>query len=85
MTTEGPLSEISGPYFSLAPAAKDIGHVEFLGRMKARLADLADAVLAGSPADFRNLIADETEKWGKVVKFSGPDGGHPLPASPPRR
>ena len=40
-------------------------------RMKARLADLAGAVLAGSPADFRKLIADETEKWGKVVKFSG--------------
>jgi tripartite-type tricarboxylate transporter receptor subunit TctC len=40
-------------------------------KMKARLADLAGAVLAGSPADFRKLIADETEKWGKVVKFSG--------------
>ena len=36
-----------------------------------RLADLVGAVLAGSPADFRKLIADETEKWGKVVKFSG--------------
>ena len=40
-------------------------------KMKARLADLAGAVLAGSRADFRKLIADETEKWGKVVKFSG--------------
>ena len=30
MTTEGPLSEISGPYFSLAPAAIDIGHVDSL-------------------------------------------------------
>jgi hypothetical protein len=39
--------------------------------MKARLADLAGVVLAGSPADFRKLIADETEKWGRVVKFSG--------------
>ena len=37
-------------------------------KMKARLADLAGAVLAGSPADFRKLIADETEKWGKVVR-----------------
>ena len=36
--------------------------------MKARLADLAGAVLAGSPADFRKLIAEETEKWGKVVR-----------------
>jgi len=28
-------------------------------------------VLAGSPTDFGNLIAEETEKWGKVVKFAG--------------
>jgi tripartite-type tricarboxylate transporter receptor subunit TctC len=28
-------------------------------------------VLPGSPADFGKLIADETEKWGKVVKFAG--------------
>jgi hypothetical protein len=27
--------------------------------------------LAGSSADFAKLIADETEKWGKVVKFAG--------------
>jgi tripartite-type tricarboxylate transporter receptor subunit TctC len=39
--------------------------------MKARLADLGGTVLAGSPADFGKLIAEETEKWGKVVKFSG--------------
>jgi hypothetical protein len=39
--------------------------------MKARLADLGGTVLAGSPADFGNLIANETEKWGKVVKFAG--------------
>jgi tripartite-type tricarboxylate transporter receptor subunit TctC len=39
--------------------------------MKARLADLGGTVLAGSPADFGKLIAKETEKWGKVVKFSG--------------
>jgi tripartite-type tricarboxylate transporter receptor subunit TctC len=38
---------------------------------KARLADLGGTVLAGSPADFGKLIAEETEKWGKVVKFSG--------------
>jgi tripartite-type tricarboxylate transporter receptor subunit TctC len=35
---------------------------------KARLADLGAAVLAGSPADFGKLIADETEKWGKVIR-----------------
>jgi len=28
-------------------------------------------VLPGSPAEFAKLIADETEKWAKVVKFSG--------------
>ena len=39
--------------------------------MKARLADLGGTVLAGSPADFGKLIAEETEKWGKVVKFVG--------------
>jgi hypothetical protein len=32
---------------------------------------MGGTVLAGSPADFGKLIADETEKWGKVVKFSG--------------
>ena len=39
--------------------------------MKARLADLGGTALPGSPADFGKLIADETEKWAKVVKFSG--------------
>jgi len=40
-------------------------------KIKARLADLGDTVLPGSPTDFGKLIADETEKWAKVVKFSG--------------
>jgi tripartite-type tricarboxylate transporter receptor subunit TctC len=39
--------------------------------MKTRLADLGGTVLAGSPADFGKLIAEETEKWGKVVSFTG--------------
>ena len=39
--------------------------------MKARLADLGGTVLAGSPADFGKFIADETEKWAKVIKFAG--------------
>ena len=38
--------------------------------MKARLADLGGTMLPGSPVDFANLIADETAKWAKVVKFS---------------
>jgi tripartite-type tricarboxylate transporter receptor subunit TctC len=40
-------------------------------KIKARLADLGGTVLPGSPADFGKLIAAETEKWAKVVKFSG--------------
>ena len=40
-------------------------------KMKARLADLGGTVLPGAPADFGKLIAEEIEKWGKVVKFSG--------------
>jgi tripartite-type tricarboxylate transporter receptor subunit TctC len=37
-------------------------------KIKARLADLGGTVLGGSPADFGKLIADETEKWGKVIR-----------------
>jgi tripartite-type tricarboxylate transporter receptor subunit TctC len=40
-------------------------------KIKGRFADMGATVLAGSPADFGKLIADETEKWAKVVKFSG--------------
>ncbi len=39
--------------------------------IKARIADLGGTVLAVSPAEFGKLFADETEKWGKVVKFAG--------------
>ena len=41
-------------------------------KIKARLADFGGTPLLVSPADFGKLIADETEKWAKVVKFSGP-------------
>ena len=37
----------------------------------ARIADVGGTALASSPADFGKLIAEETEKWAKVVKFSG--------------
>jgi tripartite-type tricarboxylate transporter receptor subunit TctC len=40
-------------------------------RMKARLADLGGTVLSSSPADFGKLIADETEKWAKVIRSAG--------------
>lgn len=36
--------------------------------IQARLADLDGTVLVGSPADFGKLMADETDKWGKVIK-----------------
>src|SRR5260221_10931007 len=38
---------------------------------KARFAELGSVVLPGSPADFEKFFAEETEKWAKVVKFSG--------------
>jgi tripartite-type tricarboxylate transporter receptor subunit TctC len=38
---------------------------------KARFAQLGASLLPGSAAEFGKLLADETEKWGKVVKFSG--------------
>ena len=37
-------------------------------KMKVRLAELGATVLAGSPADFGKLIAQETEKWAKVIR-----------------
>src|SRR5438105_1308847 len=40
-------------------------------KMKARLAETGSTVLGGSSAEFGKLLADETEKWGKVIKFAG--------------
>jgi tripartite-type tricarboxylate transporter receptor subunit TctC len=37
-------------------------------KLKARLADLGGTTIPGSPADFGKLIADETVKWGKVIR-----------------
>jgi tripartite-type tricarboxylate transporter receptor subunit TctC len=39
--------------------------------IKARMAELGSEVISGSAADFGKLIADDTEKWAKVVKFAG--------------
>jgi tripartite-type tricarboxylate transporter receptor subunit TctC len=39
--------------------------------IQARLADIGSAPFASSPAEFAKLIAEETEKWGKVVRFAG--------------
>jgi tripartite-type tricarboxylate transporter receptor subunit TctC len=40
-------------------------------KMKARFVELGVAALPGSQADFGKLIASDTEKWGKVIKFAG--------------
>jgi tripartite-type tricarboxylate transporter receptor subunit TctC len=39
-------------------------------KIRARFVDMGGHALVGSPADFAKLIADETEKWAKVVKFA---------------
>jgi tripartite-type tricarboxylate transporter receptor subunit TctC len=39
--------------------------------MKVRLADLGATVLPGAPAEFGKLIAEETDKWAKVVRSAG--------------
>jgi tripartite-type tricarboxylate transporter receptor subunit TctC len=40
-------------------------------KMKARFAELGATALGSTPEDFGKLIADETEKWAKVIKFAG--------------
>jgi tripartite-type tricarboxylate transporter receptor subunit TctC len=50
---------------------KEINAILADSKTKARFAELGASLLAGSPAEFGKLIADETEKWAKVVKFSG--------------
>jgi tripartite-type tricarboxylate transporter receptor subunit TctC len=37
-------------------------------KIRARFADLGGTAMGGSPADFGKLIAEETERWGKVVR-----------------
>jgi tripartite-type tricarboxylate transporter receptor subunit TctC len=44
-------------------------------RIKTRLADLGGLVLSGTSAGFAKVLAEEVEKWGKVVKFSGAKPG----------
>ena len=50
------------------PATTEINAGLANSTIKARLADLGSTALVGSPADFGKLIADETEKWGKVIR-----------------
>ena len=73
--------EASGWYGVGAPKGTPVEIVDKLNReinaaladpnMKARLAELGGTAFVGSPADFGKFIADEIDKWGKVVKFAG--------------
>ena len=72
--------EASAWYGIAAPVGTPVAIVERLNhelnaafadpRMKARIAELGGTPLPGSPADFGKLIAEETDKWAKVVKFA---------------
>jgi tripartite-type tricarboxylate transporter receptor subunit TctC len=46
---------------------KEINEILYDPRGKANLADLGATVLPGSPADYGKLVAEETEKWAKVI------------------
>ena len=50
---------------------KEVNAILAEPKIKARFADISATVLPGSPADFGKHLADETEKWGKVVRFAG--------------
>jgi tripartite-type tricarboxylate transporter receptor subunit TctC len=50
---------------------KEINTILAESKVKTRIAEMGATLVAGSPADFGKLVADETEKWGKVVRFSG--------------
>ena len=73
--------EVTGWYGVVAPRNTPPEVVELLNKeinlgladpkMKARIADFGGEPLIGSPQDFGKFLADETEKFGRVVKFSG--------------
>jgi tripartite-type tricarboxylate transporter receptor subunit TctC len=50
---------------------RDVNAVLADPSVKSRMAELGSEIFTGSPADFGRFISDETEKWGKVVKFAG--------------
>jgi tripartite-type tricarboxylate transporter receptor subunit TctC len=73
--------ETSSWFGIAAPRATPAGIIDIVNRetnagltdptIKGRLANMGCMPLAGSPADFGKLIADETEKWGKVIREAG--------------
>ena len=40
-------------------------------KTKSRFVELGASSIGGSPADFGRLVVEETDKWGKVIRFSG--------------
>ena len=50
---------------------RDVAAILADPKLRSRFLELGATPLTGSPADFGKHVADETEKWGKVVKFSG--------------
>jgi tripartite-type tricarboxylate transporter receptor subunit TctC len=70
--------EASGWYGVCAPKSTPVGVIDQLNKeinaaladpkLTKRLADIGGNALPGSPAGFGKLIADETEKWGKVIR-----------------
>ena len=72
----------AGAWFGIgAPRGTPVELVELLNKtvnagladpkMRARYRELGGGIVASSPVAFGKLIAEETEKWGKVVKFAG--------------
>ena len=59
------------PSWIIEKLNKEINAALADSKMRARLADVGGTVLQVSPAEFGKLIADDTEKWGKVVQFVG--------------
>ena len=55
----------------IATLNKAINEVLADPKMKSRLAELGGATMGGTPEDFGKIVASETEKWKKVVEFSG--------------
>ena len=72
--------ESSAIYGIVAPKGTPVQIIERLNReisaavadpgMKARLTELGGTVIVGTPAEFGKVIADETDKWAKVIKFA---------------
>jgi tripartite-type tricarboxylate transporter receptor subunit TctC len=56
------------PIYIIGRLNKEIGAGLADPKIRAKLAELGGMALAGSPADFGRLIADDTEKWGKVIR-----------------